>query len=134
MFRPRFTPLDALHKLMRMLLLLLGIATNPYLASALQGGHCTGHVRVVHPAASHSGHTPEHGALPGSWDLPAHGDCPHCPASECDRQVPCASAVVFATLSHVVTLPDPAAEVGVAIPGSQRILSITLAPPTPPPQ
>ncbi len=110
--------------------LLLGAFASAPLASGA-GSHCAG-VEVVVAATESHGH---HAQPPAGKDrTPAHGEeCPHCPPADCLATPACAAAVAAlpegAALPRGISLGASPAPVG-----SVRPHSLSLQPPTPPPQ
>ena len=121
----------AVGRLTRLLMLLLGIVSVPGVGlAAMQRPHCTQH-------ESSAGRHPGHGQMPDartSWEASEGHECPHCPATECARVAPCASAsnAALSAASRPVTGAPPHQ---IVLPRAQGLLhSTTYQPPTPPPQ
>jgi hypothetical protein len=121
--------------LVRTLMLVLGVLGMPSAGqAALNGFHCArhdasamrmGHADTVHPmAAAHQA---------AAWQDASSHTCPHCPASECARVVPCAGAS-----SSVITVSAPApiafsTDRVRILPSRDAVHSVLRQPPTPPP-
>src|SRR5215213_5507807 len=124
-----------LSRMMRLLMLLLGIAGVPSTGlAALQRPHCARHEATCQhgrPTASSAIVAQAHGQI--TWSSHQGHDCPHCPASECARVSPCAGAST-AVASSGTALTAPRGH-RVVIDGLRRLARSAIpAPPTPPPQ
>lgn len=131
---PRSRP-DAARRWYSFVLLVVAILSAPTPASAAGlGSHCARHgASAMHMAAA--GHA-DMGGGPHhlSWQPAAPGDCPHCPASDCARLLPCASTTAVAALLRSDDLTLPAVHGDRIRRASAAVHSTIPAPPTPPPQ
>src|SRR3954468_15043506 len=88
-------------QLSRLLFLVFGAASLSNVSLAA-GGHCERHAGHTGQTRAHAAGTDHH--LPGAWQPPAHGDCPHCPASDCAHLTPCATTTNVAVATETRAL------------------------------
>lgn len=118
-------------------MLVLGILGVPSVGpAAMQRPHCSAHGSAVMDQQMHSRSTHQAPAStdPASWESSSGHECPHCPATECARVAPCASASTAVILEASLAVSDLAtARVRVRRVQVHPYSSIQ-QPPTPPPQ
>jgi hypothetical protein len=115
-------------------MLALGIISAPSVGPwALQRPHCARH-QMAGP-----GHASEAAAIAHhrdslTWSQTQHHQCPHCPASECGRAIPCAGASTTPSIPATVAIADFDAHRVVVDRVREQASSATSPPDTPPPQ
>lgn len=114
----------------RILMLVLGVLAMPSAGQALlNGSHCARHDAPAHGP----GMRMADGHAPALWQSASSHACPHCPANECARFVPCAggaSSIVAATAP--VSAAPPTTRIRLR-PFDDSARSVPRQPPTPPP-
>jgi hypothetical protein len=101
----------------------------------VEGSHCAQHgASAIHLMGVGAVQQMPQGAGMPSWQGPSHSDCPHCPASECARLVPCATTTIVAVATRPDRMVRGAIHRSSVLPVRLPFRSATHPPPTPPPQ
>jgi hypothetical protein len=124
--------MPGIKRLGRLALFLVSvIGSSGFGLTSVQQSHCASHATpAMHAEAGHTSDS----AATSAWTLPAHGDCSHCPPTECATVAPCSVAGVSAALTKPVVLRVPPAHTVGFVRVRSVLHSTPQQPPTPPPQ